>query len=353
MKIDRVSCSKNISKFIFLAFVLAHSNVFTSQDDQTQFVKNSENNIVSGNCDKSSDKEFVRPVTLSDIINGFYQGGKHLKNSGYAAGQTFYEKLIKAKNVIEAHVVIMADQIVQDQARRKEMAESVQKAFQNRMVELQKNKERELLIEQSLEKTEELLSDKNLSLENTTSENLEQKDLPSEDLPRLKDLKSEDQGLLHLENQALADTLQHPENKSLQAENQSLPSEIAKPEIMNLTHVALASAGIVGISFLTYKAYQYWIVSHANPNKMIKNAIKNCLEDEVLKSIKIVEKWTGLSLTVGKKQALSKSRFSYLLSKIDKVRSVKHKKLFYAQVLLMIELSEKSSRVIIAKMALL
>ncbi|MCX5923726.1 MAG: hypothetical protein NTU89_04170 [Candidatus Dependentiae bacterium] len=348
MKIDRVSCSKNISKFIFLAFVLAHSNVFTSQDDQTQFVKNSENNIVSGNCDKSSDKEFVRPVALSDIINGFYQGGKHLKNSGYAAGQTFYEKLIKAKNAIEAHVVIMADQIVQDQARRKEMAESVQKALQNRMVELQKNKETELLIEQSLEKTEELLSDENFSFENTPSENLEQKDLP-----QLNDLKSEDQDLFKAKNQKVADTLQHPENKSLESENQFLPSEIAKPEIMDLTYVALASAGIVGISFLTYKAYQYWIVSHANPNKMIKNAIKNCLEDEVLKSIKIVEKWTGLSLTVGKKQALSKSRFSYLISKIDKVRSVKHKKLLYAQVLLMIELSEKSSRVIIAKMALL
>jgi hypothetical protein len=335
MKTYQISCSTNISKIIFIAVVLAHSNMFTSQDDQTQSIKKSEQEIVSSNSDQSSERDFVRPIALSDIINGFYQGGKHLKKTGSQAGQKVYEQFIYAKKSIEEHLVIMADQMAKDQARRREMAEFAKEAFQKRMPDLQEKKEQELLIDEIVEQPEELLTKENLLSEDILSADLQSKDLLQQDL------QPEIQELVKVENQ-------HPNDN-----NDTKDFTTSDLEQLNLTHVALASAGMVGISFLTYKAYQYWIISRANPDKMIKSAIKNFSENELLKSIKILEKWTGLSLIVGQKQMLTQSKFSYALSKIDKVRSVKHKKLLYAQMLLMLELSKKSSRVIISKMALL
>lgn len=309
MNTNQISFSKKLSTFFFLSGALFHFNAFTSDDGQDK----------------------VRGITFLDIIKGFKDGGKRLQKNGSAIGSIVYEKLANAKNIVEEKLLEMSIEIEKEHERRREIKRAAVDEYikRSRLASQKKSEMDPVLNDVKTELSKEQNADSQ-----TTALPIDDKKL-LDDGPKQDEVTSQEQVLDMIGNQNSDDDIKN------------------ESELMSFTNVALASAGIVGVSFVVYKAYQYWLISNSNASEMIKDAIKNSSEKNLSKSVKTLEKWTGLSLARDLRTKLNKSTFIDVLAKIDKVKSVKNKKLFYAQMLLMFELSDKNSKLIVSKMALL
>jgi len=127
----------------------------------------------------------------------------------------------------------------------------------------------------------------------------------------------------------------------------------ADDEQMSLTTLGLAAFGIVGVSVLVYKVYQHWLMTHANAAQLIKSVLQKATEQDCIDATVRISSWAGITLKDGVKATVTTAQFEKLIIKIDGVKTVKSKKMLYVMMLLMLDLSEKSTKRIVAKLALL
>ena len=124
-------------------------------------------------------------------------------------------------------------------------------------------------------------------------------------------------------------------------------------DAINLTTLACTAAGVIGVAVVVYKAYQYWLVCHADASKIIVAVLDKSTDQERIQVIALLEKWTEIALRDGVKEPLNKKQLSHVLTKIGKVKSATHKKLLLVMMLMVFELSEKNIQVLVAKLAVL
>ncbi len=124
-------------------------------------------------------------------------------------------------------------------------------------------------------------------------------------------------------------------------------------ESMNLTMLSLASVGIVGVTVVAYKAYQYWLIAHADAAKLIKSVLAQATQQDCTHAVVKIASWADITLKDGVKATLTTAQFEKLITKINAVKTVKNKKLLYVTMLLMFELPKKDTQKIVAKLALL
>ena len=142
------------------------------------------------------------------------------------------------------------------------------------------------------------------------------------------------------------------EQVAQQDANGLIGGDISDDHVDYATLMALTATGTLGIGFGLHKAYQYWVVAHAQADKLIANVMNTSTENDCCKACMYLEKLTGTSLRVIEKPAMQNKTFEKVVNHICHVKSNKFKKLLMVMLLKHFKLSVKNQHVIIAKLAL-